>query len=393
MSDKAKDQESVVIVGGGLAGANVAESLRERGFDGPVTIIGAEDHLPYERPPLSKDVLLGKKSTDDATVHDTDWWKEHAVDVRTGERAVSIDRDRKVVVTDKGELPYGTLVLATGSEPRRLEVADDSGAPVHYLRTVEDSNSLKDALTEGAKVVIIGGGWIGLEVASAARNAGADVTVFEAADLPLVNVLGPEVAQRFADLHRDQGVDLRLGSQVTTADLEGADCVVVGVGATPRTELAEAAGLDVATEAPGGVLVDDQLRTSDPDILAVGDIALEEHPSLGRRVRVEHWDNAIEQGKAATGTITGDDTAYDRQPYFFTDQYDLGMEYFGNVGPDGYDSVETTGDFDGPFRAWWVKDGTVVAAMQANDWDASDEMRDSIGKPPPGVKPTSGQSS
>jgi NADPH-dependent 2,4-dienoyl-CoA reductase/sulfur reductase-like enzyme len=192
-------------------------------------------------------------------------------------------------------------------------------------------------------------------------------------------VLGPEVAQLFADLHRDHGVDLRLGAQVTAEDLSEADAVVVGIGVTPRTALAEAAGLDV----DDGVLVDELLRTSDPHVLAIGDIANEQHPVLGRRVRVEHWDNAIGQGKAAAATILGAAEPYAKLPYFFTDQYDLGMEYFGNVGPDGYDRVQTTGSFDGPFRAWWVRDDPVVAAMQANDWDASDTMRNSVGQAPP----------
>ena len=370
---------TVVIVGAGLAGAKVAETLRERGFDGEIALLGSEEHLPYERPPLSKAVLLGDKEPDSATVHDEAWWREHDVDVRTGVEVQSIDLAERRVMTSAGDQPYEWLVLATGSEPRRLRVADESGRPVHYLRTVEDSLALREALTEGAKVAIVGAGWIGLEVAAAARLAGADVTVFETAELPLLAVLGPEVAQHFADLHRSHGVDLRLGAGVTTDDLSEADLVVVGIGAAPRTALAEAAGLEV----DGGVLVDEFLRTSDDHVLAVGDIASEQHPVLGRRVRVEHWDNAIGQGKAAAATIIGAAEPYDRMPYFFTDQYDLGMEYWGHVGPDGYDRVITRGDFDGAFRAWWVRDDTVVAAMQANDWDASDEMRASVGQPPP----------
>lgn len=370
---------TVVIVGAGLAGATVAEQLRERGFDDAIVILGAEQHLPYERPPLSKGVLLGDKTTDEAFVHDTAWWRDHDVEVRTGSVVRSIDRERHVVVTDGGEQPYDTLVLATGSEPRRLAVADGSGRPVHYLRTMDDSLALKAALTEGARIAIIGAGWIGLEVASAARAAGAVVTVHETAELPLIGALGPEVAQSFADLHRSHGVDLRLGAQVAETDLTEADLIVVGMGVVPRTELASAAGLDVKD----GILVDEFMRTSDPQILAIGDIASQWHPTLGRRVRVEHWDNAIGQGKAAAATVAGDEEPYTRIPYFFTDQYDLGMEYFGSVGPDGYDCVHTRGDFGGPFRAWWIRDDTVVAAMQANDWDASDETKASVGQAPP----------
>jgi len=369
----------VVIVGGGLAGATVAESLRERGFAGEIVMMAAESHLPYERPPLSKAVLLGDKEPDSAFVHDDTWWSEHDIDVRTGSEVQSIDLADRRVVTTTGEQPYQWLVLATGSEPRHLRLADESGKPVHYLRTVEDALALKDALTQGARVSIIGGGWIGLEVAAAARKAGAAVTVHEGAELPLLAVLGPEVAQHFADLHREHGVDLRLGAQVTADDLADADLVVVGIGAAPRTALAAAAGLDV----DDGVLVDELLLTSDDHVLAVGDIASQLHPVLGRRVRVEHWDNAIGQGKTAAATITGSAEPYAKQPYFFTDQYDLGMEYFGSIGPDGYDRVQTRGDFTGPFRAWWIRDDVVVAAMQANDWDASDATRESVGQPPP----------
>lgn len=370
---------SVVIVGAGLAGAKVAETLRERGFDGAITLFGSEEHLPYERPPLSKAVLLGDKEPDSATVHDAEWWQEHDIEVRTGVEVQTVDLAGHRVVTSAGEQPYEWLVLATGSEPRRLRVAEESGRPVHYLRTVEDSLALREALTEGARVAVVGAGWIGLEVAAAARLAGAEVTVFETAELPLLSVLGPEVARHFADLHRSHGVDLRLGAEVTSDDLADADLVVVGVGAVPRTALAEAAGLEV----DGGVLVDELLRTSDEHVLAVGDIASEQHPVLARRVRVEHWDNAIAQGKAAAATILGAAEPYDRLPYFFTDQYDLGMEYWGHVGPDGYDRVVTRGDLSGPFRAWWVRDDVVVAAMQANDWDASDEMRASVGQAAP----------
>ena len=369
----------VVIVGGGLAGATVAAELRERGHDGPIVLFGDEPHLPYERPPLSKAVLLGEAEPESTSVHDEGWWREHDIDVRTDVEVTSIDLERRVVVAGGEEEPYDQLVLATGAEPRRLAVADSSGRPVRYLRTVEDATALKESLAQGAKVAVIGGGWIGLEVAAAARKAGSHVTLHESAALPLVAALGPEVAQRFADLHRAHGVDLRLGSAVTAEDLEDADVVVVGVGVLPRTRLAEAAGLAV----DNGVLVDEQLRTSDPHVLAIGDIANQWHPVLDRRLRVEHWDNAIHQGKAAAATILGAGEAYTRVPYFFTDQYDLGMEYWGNVGPQGADRVQTTGDFDGAFRAWWIRDDLVVAALQANDWDASDEMRASVGQPPP----------
>jgi 3-phenylpropionate/trans-cinnamate dioxygenase ferredoxin reductase subunit len=218
-------------------------------------------------------------------------------------------------------------------------------------------------------------------VTAAARAAGCEVTVYEQAALPQLGVLGPEVARVFAELHRAHGVDLRLGASVTAEDLRAADLVVVGIGVAPATELAESAGLAV----DNGVLVDAQLRTSDRSVYAIGDIANHDHPRLGRRVRVEHWETAIEQGKTAAHNLVGAAEAYERLPYFFTDQYDLGMEYVGSVGPAGYDRVDIDGDPDsvasdqGAFRAYWVKDDVVVAAMHVNDWDASDAIRESIG--------------
>lgn len=374
----------IAIVGGGLAAATAATELREKGYDGDVVIYSAEDHLPYERPPLSKEVLLGSKQVEQAQVHGADWYAENDVRLERGVKVVSIDpaahtlRAEPATGGEPVEHRYDKLLLATGAAPRRFDVADRVSNPV-YLRTVEDNARLLEELRPGAKVVIVGAGWIGLEVASAARQKGAEVTIYEVADLPLVAVLGPEVAQLFADLHRAHGVDLRLSTPVDETALAEADLVVVGIGAIPATELAEQAGLDVER----GVLVDETLRTSDPDIYAIGDVASQQHPVLGRRIRVEHWDTAIEQGKVAAHNLTGASEQYTHLPYFFTDQYDLGMEYFGSVGPDGYDRVEIEGDTDvangGAFRAYWVKDGTVRAAMHANDWDASDAVRDSVG--------------
>jgi 3-phenylpropionate/trans-cinnamate dioxygenase ferredoxin reductase subunit len=367
----------IVIVGGGLAGATAAGELREQGYDEPVTIFAEEQHLPYERPPLSKSVLLGKKPLATAYVHDADWYRDQRIEVVLGTSVTSIAPREGTLTTSGGTADYDRLILATGSTPRHLAVADRSGRPVHYLRTMEDSQALKASFAEGPRVTIVGGGWIGLEVAAAARLSGCEVTLYEAAELPLLGVLGHDVAQVFADLHRSHGVDLRLGESVSEPQLEAAGVVVVGIGVTPNTELAENAGLEV----DNGVLVDSWLRTSDPHVFAIGDIANHDHPVLGRRVRVEHWDNAIEQGKVAARNALGAGEAYERLPYFFTDQYDLGMEYVGNVGPDGYDDVVIDGDVAGAFRAYWLRNGTVLAAMHANDWDASDAIRDSVGKP------------
>ncbi len=368
---------TIAIVGGGLAAATAVTELREQGYDGDLVLFAAENHLPYERPPLSKDVLLGKKTVDEAVVHDADWYRDHDVRLELNTRVTAIDPAAHTL-TAGGQLPYDKLLLATGASPRRFPLADENGDAL-YLRTIEDSIRLKEQLRPGIRIAIVGAGWIGLEVASAARQAGAEVTIFEAADLPLVRVLGPEIAQAFADLHRHHGVDLRLSTQVTASDLAHADLVVVGIGAIPATELAEAAGLAV----DNGVLVDATLRTSHPDIYAIGDVANHDHPVLGRRIRVEHWDTAIEQGKVAARNLLGAGEPYTHLPYFFTDQYDLGMEYVGSVGPEGYERVDIEGSIDvahgSAFRAYWVADGIVRAAMHANDWDASDSIRESIG--------------
>lgn len=363
---------SIVIVGAGLAGGTAATELREQGYDGPVVLLGAEEHPPYERPPLSKGYLLGNDPLDDAFVHPREWYAEHDVDLRTGIEATALDTDAHVVSTTDGDVRYEQLLLATGAEPRRLGVAEEAGVPVAYLRTIEDADRLKAAFGEGKRIAVVGAGWIGLEAAAAAREAGAEVTVFETADLPLLRVLGPTVARVFADLHREHGVDLRLGATVAPADLVGADLVVAGVGVTPRLDLARSGGLAL----DDGVLVDAALRSSVRSVLAVGDIANHAHPLLGR-LRVEHWDTAINQAKTAAHNLAGGDETYDTVPYFFTDQYDLGMEYVGHGGAD--DEVVVHGDLDAKaFRAFWVRDGRVVAAMHANDWDATDDLRAAV---------------
>jgi NADPH-dependent 2,4-dienoyl-CoA reductase/sulfur reductase-like enzyme len=365
----AEGPESVVIVGGGLAGAKTAEALREQGYAGPVTLLAAEDELPYERPPLSKGYLMGKDEFEKAVVHPEEWYAEHDVDLRRGVRVTAVDRAaHEVELEDGTRLPYGALVLATGSEPRALAVP---GAEPLTLRTHADSDRIKATFGEGKRLAIVGGGWIGLEVASAAREAGTEVTLVEGAEQPLLGVLGAEMGEVFADLHREHGVDLRLGS----TDLSGreADAVVVGVGVRPRTELAEAAGLDV----DNGVLVDATLRTSDPDIYAVGDIANHDHPVLGHRIRVEHWANALNQPAAAVAAILGRSAPYDRLPYFFSDQYDLGMEYVGHATREDTARVVTRGDVEKrEFVAFWLDDqDRILAAMNVNVWDVPDEVR------------------
>ena len=377
--------QDIVIVGAGLAGASAAASLRVEEFTGRIILLGDEPYLPYERPPLSKGYLLGNDELEAAFVHPADWYTEHAVELRTDVEVVALDREAHEVVLAGGErVPYGKLLLATGSEPLRLDVPGGDLAGVLTLRRIEDSQRLKDAYSRASSVVIVGGGWIGLETAAAARAAGLEVTLLERGELPLLRVLGPEVASVFADLHREHGVDLRTGAVVTevlgvdgvvtgvrlgdgtTIDTE---LVVVGVGIRPRTELATASGLDV----DNGIVTDEHLRTFDPDVFAAGDVANAMHPRLRRRLRVEHWANAIRQGELAGRTMLGRDDVDDRPPYFFSDQYDLGMEYTGYVAPGDADRVVFRGDVAArEFIAFWLSGDRVLAGMNVNVWDVAD---------------------
>jgi len=385
----------VVVVGGGLAGAKTTEALRARGFDGSIVLLAAETERPYERPPLSKGYLTGSDERDSAFVHEPGWYDEHAVELRTATTVTAIDRTaRDVLDAGGGRTGYDHLVLATGSEPRRLTVPGHGLDGVVTLRTLDDSDRLRARVAQvaarGGRVVVVGGGWIGLEVAAAARGAGCDVSVLVRGDAPLLGVLGARMAALFADLHRAHGVDLRTHAEVralvaagdgtdvgavelTDGTLLPASLVVVGIGAAPRSALARDAGLVVADD--GGIPVDAHLRTSDPRVFAVGDLAAVAHPFLGERVRVEHWDAALHHGETVAAAVVGADEPYDRLPYFFTDQYDLGMEYTGWTG-QGYDEVVVRGDEAArELVAFWVHDARVVAGMNVNVWDVVDDVQ------------------
>jgi 3-phenylpropionate/trans-cinnamate dioxygenase ferredoxin reductase subunit len=388
----ASTSETFVIVGGGLAGAKAAEALRDKGFDGDVVLFATETHLPYERPPLSKEYLAGKKKLDEFTPHPAEWYRDKHVDLRLGTPVTAVHSHGHLVgLSDGSTRHYDKLLLATGSAPRRPPIPGADADRVHYLRTVDDSDALSAAVTNGSSLAIVGGGWIGLEVAADARRRGANVTVVEAAELPLLAALGAEAAQVFAKLHRDHGVDLRLGAkveEVTTVDgaasglrlgdgsTVDADAVLIAVGAAPNTDLAQAAGLTMGPD--HGVLVDSSLRTSDPDIYAVGDIASEQHPLFGVRVRTEHWANALKQPAVAVAGMLGETAEYDELPYFFTDQYDLGMEYVG-WAPD-YERAVFRGDVDGrEFVVFWLDDrNRVLAGMNVNVWDVLDDVKELI---------------
>lgn len=381
-------ENAFVIVGGGLAAGKAAEALRENGHRGPLVIIGDERERPYIRPPLSKGYLLGKEKRDSIFVHPEDWYAEHDVELLLGTSAASVDvRAREVELDGGRRVPYAKLLLATGSSPRRLSVPGADLDNVLYLRRVGDSERLKAAFTEGARIVVIGGGWIGLETAAAARTAGAEVTVLEHAELPLLKVLGREAAEVFAGLHKDHGVDLRPRAEVesitgTDGRVDGvrladgsrldADAVVVGIGITPNVRLAQEAGLEVRD----GIVTDEHLRTSVADIYAAGDVANAYHPRLGRHLRVEHWANALNQPLTAALSMLGQDAVYERLPYFYTDQYDLGMEYTGYAEPGGYDRVVFRGDVAGrEFIAFWMARNRVLAGMSVNVWDVIDPIR------------------
>jgi len=377
-----------VIVGASLAGAKAAETLREEGFAGPIVLIGEETERPYERPPLSKDYLLGKAERETIYVHPAGWYAEHDVDLRLATTVTSVDpAAHEVTLADGSRIGYAKLLLTTGSSPRRLPLPGADFDGVHYLRRVDDSDRIRDAFAAASRIAVIGAGWIGLETTAAARLAGVEVTVLEAAELPLLRVLGREVAEVFAGLHREHGVDLRFGVQV--AEITGSDgradgvrladgshipaeAVIVGVGITPNSQLAEAAGLEVRN----GIVTDAGLRSSDPDIYATGDVANAYHPLLGRHIRVEHWANALNQPQTAARAMLGQDVAYDLVPYFYTDQYDLGMEYAGYVEPGGYDQVVFRGDVQRrEFIAFWLASGRVLAGMNVNVWDVNEAIQ------------------
>ncbi|MFD9733166.1 NAD(P)/FAD-dependent oxidoreductase [Umezawaea sp. NPDC059074] len=375
---------TIVIVGGGLAGAKSAEALREQGYEGALVLVAGENHHPYERPPLSKGYLGGKDDRASFKALDDGWYAEHDVDLRRGVTATSVDfAGHEVVLDDGSRLGYDKLVLATGASPRVPSIPGAESAL--YLRTVEDSDRLRESFTAGSRLVVVGAGWIGLEAASAARQAGVEVTVVHSSSAPLRRALGDEVAKVFADLHVEHGVEFRFDATVEEITAGGvrlgdgtevpADHVLVAVGAVPNVDLAE--GLDV----DNGVVVDATLRTSDPDVYAVGDVANAFNPTLGKHIRVEHWANALNQPATVAAAILDKGASYQAQPYFFTDQYDLGMEFVGDI--TGYDRVVFRGDVQGrEFIAFWLKDGTVVAGMNVNVWDVNDTLKSLIGTTP-----------
>jgi 3-phenylpropionate/trans-cinnamate dioxygenase ferredoxin reductase component len=380
-----------VIVGGGLAGAKAAETLRAEGFTGDIVLFGDESEVPYERPPLSKDYLLGKKPRESAYVHPAEWYAENSVDLRTGVSVAAIERPTHTVIVEGGTQHYDKLLLATGAAPRHLDIPGEALDGVRTLRKLPDSDALREEFTRGRRVVIVGSGWIGLETAAAASIAGCHVTVVEPQPTPLYYAIGPELGGVFTALHQANGVEFRFGE--TAAEFHGdaaghvgsvltsagtvlpADVVIVAIGAGPNDGLARGAGLEMSN----GVVTDSALRTSDPDIYAAGDVACSFLPLLGTHVRVEHWANALHGGPAAARSMLGQEVEYNHVPYFYTDQYDLGMECSGLPSPGAYDQVVYRGDRSTlEFIAFWLNGGRLIAGMNVNVWDVTDDIQSLI---------------
>lgn len=382
-------RQTFVIVGASLAGATAAAQLRKEGFNGRIVLVGEEQHPPYERPALSKDYLRGATKRARLDVRGQAFYLDNAIELRTGTRATAIEPGSREVLLDDGRrLRYDRLLLATGASPRRLEVPGSGLAGVHYLRTVGDADAIRAAAARAGRAVVIGAGWIGAEVAASLRQLGLPVALVAPGSMPLERVLGTEVGAVYRDLHAEHGVELVMNRRVVafrgrdaieaveTADgtrIEG-DLIVVGAGARPRTELATEAGLDVGD----GILVDEHLETSAPGVFAAGDVAAAWHPLFGARIRVEHWDNARRQGRAAAGSMLGKAEPYVRIPYFYSDQYDLGMEYAGHA--PAWDRVVFRGDPAGrAFVAFWLLDGRVAAGMNANVGQVNDAIAALVG--------------
>ena len=377
-----------VIVGASLAGARAAETLRAEHFDGRVVLIGEEPERPYERPPLSKGYLAGEADHDSVYVHDAAFYQDHGIELRTGTRVTSVDPAAGAVVLNDGErIGYDRLLLSTGATPRSLRVPGADLDGVHSLRSIADANALRASLRSATSVAVVGAGWIGSEVAAVARQLGRPVAMIAPGAAPLERVLGPELGRFYRELHAEHGVDLHLGQHVEALSGSGrveevrttegqtipADLVVVGIGAVPRVELAATAGLDVRD----GIVVDQYLQTTVPGVFAAGDVAAAWHPLLSTRIRLEHWANALNQGPTAALNMLGHATPYRRVPYFYSDQYDVGMEYSGHA--PSWDRVVFRGDLASrEFIAFWLAAGRVVAGMNVNVWDVTDPIQQLI---------------
>ncbi|MGO3148333.1 MAG: NAD(P)/FAD-dependent oxidoreductase [Leucobacter sp.] len=381
----------IVIIGGGLAGGRTARTVRELGYTNDVTIVSGEPHYPYERPPLSKEVLQGKKEPESVFLKPEDWYAEQRIDVRSGASVTAINVEtREVTIGGIDRLAYDKLVIATGARARELPIDGRALAGVSTLRTLDSAVELRDSLASGDKrLVVIGSGWIGMEVAASARSLGNEVTVVARGDVPLSNVLGAQLGRAFQGVHEAHGVSFLMNAhveaiigdtQVSGVRVNGetmpADLVVVGVGAIPNTELAEAAGIAIGSDESDGILTDAAFHTSAPDVFAVGDVASVMHPVVERRLRSEHWANALNQGKAVARVLVGDEVSYDEIPYFYTDQFEIGMELSGYPHLMKDARIVVRGDLlKHEYIAFWVLEGSVVAGMNVNVWDVNETVQ------------------
>lgn len=377
----------IVITGGGIAAAAAAETLRAEGFDGEIHVYTDEPFTPYQRPPLSKGYLAGTDGRDAVILHTDEWYAAHDIDVHPGIHVISIDREAHAAVLFGGQAArYDQLLLATGSSAQPLHIPGADLPGVHLLRRLADADRLAPLLRAGGlRVVVIGAGWIGMETAAVARALGNEVTILSRSRVPLSSALGDEMGRVFQALHEDHGS--RVVTGVTAERIEGteqvtgvfaggqrypADLVIAGVGATPSTHLAEAAGLDT----DHGVLTDSAFRTSDPAIFAAGDVANPMHAVLGERLRSEHWAFALDSGRAAAKSMLGQQVAFDWLPFFYSDQFDLGMELSGFPSQMATAEVVTRGDVGGrEFIAFWLRDGIVVGGMNVNVWDVNEHVQ------------------
>ena len=381
-------KQTFVIVGASLAGAKAAQELRERGFDGRVVLIGTEAERPYERPPLSKDYLRGESERDKTHVHPADYYEQHDIELMTGTTVTAIEPESSRVTLDGGgELAYDKLLLTTGSEPRRIQAPGAELEGIYYLRSLADCDVLRRKLDDSGRVAVVGAGWIGSEFAASARQLGLEVTVIDPLALPNERIFGPEVGSFYRDVHVQHGVEMLLDQALEAFEGDGAvarvrttagkvvecDFAVVGIGITPRVQLAADAGLTV----DNGIAANERLEASAPGIFAAGDVANAWHPFYEQRIRVEHWSNALNQGPAAARAMLGEDVSYDRIPYFFSDQYDVGMEYSGYA--TSWDQVVFRGDrVGGEFVAFWLSEGRVVGGMNVNVWDVNQHVQELI---------------
>jgi 3-phenylpropionate/trans-cinnamate dioxygenase ferredoxin reductase subunit len=382
-----------LIIGGGVAAAKAAEGLRAAGGTGSAVVMTAEPELPYERPPLSKDFLRGESGREKTRTHDEAWYREHEVDVLLATRASTVDPATRTVTTEVGDqLRYGGLLLATGAQPIRLGLPGEDLEGVYYLRTVDDSERLRAAISRAETMVMIGGGFIGAEVAASATQMDTRVTLLELAETLWTRAVGPQMGRFFEEFLRDRGVHVRTRTSAERLEGDGsveavvlpdgsrlhADVVVIGVGVRPDVGLAERAGLPV----DDGVLVDRHLRATDR-IWAAGDVANAAHPLFGR-IRIEHWAEALNQGLIAGRNLAGAGDRYDRIPYFYSDQFDLSLSYLGHVRE--WDELVLRGDRnvkEPKFVAWYLRQGTPRAALIVNDWDAEDAVREVIRRDEP----------